>query len=40
MTALGLAVAVPAVMQYNWLMRRNKAIARSSASSPTTCTAT
>lgn len=26
-TALGLAVAVPAVMQYNWLMRRNKAIA-------------
>ncbi|MFN3727800.1 MAG: MotA/TolQ/ExbB proton channel family protein [Allosphingosinicella sp.] len=27
MTALGLAVAVPAVMQYNWLQRRNKAIA-------------
>ena len=26
MTALGLIVAVPAVMQYNWLMRRNKAI--------------
>ena len=26
MTALGLAVAVPAVMQYNWLMRRNKAV--------------
>src|SRR4030095_15558729 len=26
MTALGLAVAVPAVMQYNWLMRRHKAI--------------
>ncbi|MBV9881545.1 MAG: MotA/TolQ/ExbB proton channel family protein, partial [Sphingomonadaceae bacterium] len=25
-TALGLVVAVPAVMQYNWLMRRNKAI--------------
>jgi biopolymer transport protein ExbB len=25
MTALGLAVAVPAVMAYNWLMRRNKA---------------
>jgi biopolymer transport protein ExbB len=24
MTALGLVVAVPAVMQYNWLMRRNK----------------
>ena len=26
MTALGLAVAVPAVMAYNWLMRRNKAV--------------
>ncbi len=26
MTALGLAVAVPAVMQYNWLMARNKRI--------------
>jgi biopolymer transport protein ExbB len=26
MTAIGLIVAVPAVMQYNWLMRRNKAI--------------
>ena len=26
MTAVGLAVAVPAVMQYNWLMRRNKSI--------------
>jgi biopolymer transport protein ExbB len=26
MTALGLVVAVPAVMQYNWLMRRNKAV--------------
>ncbi|MDP1650063.1 MAG: MotA/TolQ/ExbB proton channel family protein [Rubrivivax sp.] len=26
MTALGLAVAVPAVMGYNWLLRRNKAI--------------
>ena len=26
MTALGLVVAVPAVMAYNWLMRRNKAI--------------
>jgi biopolymer transport protein ExbB len=24
MTALGLAVAVPAVMGYNWLLRRNK----------------
>jgi len=27
MTALGLVVAVPAVMQYNWLMRRNKSVA-------------
>jgi biopolymer transport protein ExbB len=26
MTALGLIVAVPAVLAYNWLMRRNKAI--------------
>ncbi len=26
MTALGLVVAVPAVMGYNWLMRRNKAV--------------
>jgi biopolymer transport protein ExbB len=26
MTALGLAVAVPAVMGYNWLVRRNKAV--------------
>ncbi|HEX8666853.1 MAG TPA: MotA/TolQ/ExbB proton channel family protein [Allosphingosinicella sp.] len=26
MTALGLVVAVPAVMAYNWLQRRNKAI--------------
>jgi biopolymer transport protein ExbB len=26
MTALGLIVAVPAVMGYNWLMRRNKAV--------------
>jgi len=26
MTALGLAVAVPAVMAYNWLIRRNKSI--------------
>jgi biopolymer transport protein ExbB len=24
MTALGLAVAVPAVLSYNWLIRRNK----------------
>jgi biopolymer transport protein ExbB len=24
MTAIGLAVAVPAVLGYNWLMRRNK----------------
>ena len=27
MTAIGLAVAVPAVMGYNWLLRRNKAVA-------------
>ena len=26
MTAIGLAVAVPAVLGYNWLMRRNKAV--------------
>ena len=26
MTALGLAVAVPAVMAYNWLLRRNKQV--------------
>ncbi len=26
MTALGLAVAVPAVLAYNWLMRRNKMV--------------
>ena len=26
MTAFGLAVAVPAVMGYNWLIRRNKAV--------------
>ncbi|MGB8855271.1 MAG: MotA/TolQ/ExbB proton channel family protein, partial [Burkholderiales bacterium] len=24
MTAIGLAVAVPAVLAYNWLVRRNK----------------
>jgi len=27
MTALGLAVAVPAVLSYNWLIRRNKVVA-------------
>ncbi|MBV8972926.1 MAG: MotA/TolQ/ExbB proton channel family protein, partial [Sphingomonadaceae bacterium] len=26
MTALGLAVAVPAVLGYNWLIRRNKTV--------------
>ena len=26
MTALGLAVAIPAVLAYNWLARRNKAV--------------
>ena len=29
MTAIGLAVAVPAVLGYNWLVRRNKAIMES-----------
>ncbi len=29
MTAIGLAVAVPAVLSYNWLVRRNKAIIES-----------
>lgn len=29
MTAIGLAVAVPAVMGYNWLLRRNKAVQES-----------
>jgi biopolymer transport protein ExbB len=29
MTAIGLAVAVPAVMGYNWLIRRNKGIQES-----------
>ncbi|MEG3088648.1 MotA/TolQ/ExbB proton channel family protein [Sphingomonas sp. PB4P5] len=32
MTALGLAVAVPAVLAYNWLQRRNKSIAEDLAS--------
>ncbi|MFY8017504.1 MAG: MotA/TolQ/ExbB proton channel family protein, partial [Inhella sp.] len=26
MTAIGLAVAVPAVIGYNWLLNRNKAV--------------
>jgi biopolymer transport protein ExbB len=26
MTAIGLGVAVPAVMGYNWLIRRNKGV--------------
>ena len=29
MTAIGLEVAVPAVMGYNWLIRRNKGIQES-----------
>jgi biopolymer transport protein ExbB len=33
MTAIGLAVAVPAVMGYNWLIRRNKAVMERSAPS-------
>jgi biopolymer transport protein ExbB len=32
MTALGLAVAVPAVLGYNWLIRRNKVVAEQIAS--------
>lgn len=32
MTALGLAVAVPAVLAYNWLLRRNKMVAEQLAS--------
>jgi biopolymer transport protein ExbB len=32
MTAVGLFVAVPAVIAYNWLQGRNKTIARSLAS--------
>ena len=28
MTAIGLAVAVPAVLGYNWLVRRNKVLLR------------
>jgi len=32
MTALGLAVAVPAVLAYNWLARRNKVIGEELAS--------
>ena len=28
MTAIGLAVAVPTVLAYNWLLRRNKSIVR------------
>ena len=31
MTAIGLAVAVPAVLGYNWLLRRNKAMLRAGA---------
>ena len=38
MTAIGLAVAVPAVMGYNWLLRRNKDIIESCAISRPTCT--
>jgi biopolymer transport protein ExbB len=29
MTAIGLAVAVPAVLGYNWLVRRNKVVMES-----------
>jgi biopolymer transport protein ExbB len=37
MTALGLAVAVPAVMGYNWLLRRNKTISESLRNFALTC---
>jgi biopolymer transport protein ExbB len=39
MTALGLVVAVPAVLAYNWLMRRNKAIMEDLAAFTNDCTA-
>ena len=39
MTAIGLAVAVPAVLGYNWLVRRNKVDdGRSARTSAATCT--
>jgi biopolymer transport protein ExbB len=38
MTAIGLAVAVPAVMGYNWLMRRNKAVMDQTRAFAATCT--
>jgi hypothetical protein len=38
MTAIGLAVAVPAVMGYNWLIRRNKAVMDQTRPSAPTCT--
>ena len=39
MTAIGLAVAVPAVLGYNWLVRRNKVAAGAGArASAPTCT--
>ncbi len=38
MTAIGLAVAVPAVLGYNWLVRRNKAAMDRCAASAPTCT--
>jgi biopolymer transport protein ExbB len=38
MTAIGLAVAVPAVMGYNWLIRRNKTVMDRTAPSAATCT--
>ena len=38
MTAIGLAVAVPAVLGYNWLIRRNKVAMERCALSAPTCT--
>jgi biopolymer transport protein ExbB len=38
MTAIGLAVAVPAVMGYNWLIRRNKTVMDQTRAFAATCT--
>ena len=38
MTGLGLAVAIPAVVGYNWLTRANRVLLPSSTPSPTSCT--
>ena len=38
MTAIGLCVAVPAVLGYNWLLRRKKVIQDDIGISPAICT--